>query len=40
MDNQIYQVQKQEGFVIMTLMLDSVLLYDNEQLKNAFTALL
>jgi len=40
MGNSIYHVEKQEGFAIMTLMLDTILLDDNEQLKEAFTALL
>lgn len=40
MNNTIYHVEKQAGFVIMTLMLDSILWNDNEQLKKAFTALL
>ncbi len=40
MGNSIYHVEKQEGFAIMTLMLDTILWNDNEQLKEAFTALL
>jgi len=38
--SEIYNIEKLEGYVVMTLMLDSILWDDNEHLKKAFTALL
>jgi anti-sigma B factor antagonist len=40
MDNAVCSVEKKDGIVIITLILDNILWNDNEQLKKTFTTLL
>jgi len=40
MDNTVCSVEKKDGIVIITLILDNILWNDNEQLKKTFTTLL